>query len=424
MDTIGGNILQVSTDQARILTDFGLKAARNIVEGTTCTQLEKSIVQEELPAIEGIFSQKDIMHMESLEPIDQEQRAQAVLISHLHIDHMGALKYLPEQVSVYMSKDSHRLYQELITIGEESKISARIKGLDYGQWENIGNINFAFFESDHDIKGASAVFIETPDLKLIHSGDLRLTGMSPEKVKNMVQLANKFDPDLLFLEATSYSFDKDTQEVEDKEKDWSSEQELLDGFERILKSSDELFVINPYSRNVERMYHLNQRALKVGRQIIWEPAFSHLIQCFYPDASVADLAELSGSTTSGKKVSLDEVRANPHKYVLHNSFKNRHLLSGLQGTYLHMNGEPLGDFDSNYDLLMDYLEKIKMTYRRFGASGHASRDDLIEVAKGIGARYTVSWHSFQPGLFEKALRNNNLQTIKPLHGQVFNKEDL
>lgn len=423
MDTIGGNILQVSTDQARVLTDFGLKAARKVVEGGSWTQLEKSIVQEELPIIDGVFSPDDIINMDSVSPYDHEQRPQAILISHLHLDHMGALKFLPSEMTVYMSKDSHQLLKALITVDEEYDIKATIKAVDYGQWESVGDIRFAFFESDHDIMGASAVFIETPDFKLIHSGDLRMTGMSPEKVIKMVEAAHDFQPDLLFLEATSYSFIDENHAMEVNEKDWDTEQDLLDGFESLLES-EELLIINPYVRNVERMFHLNQRALKSGRQIVWEPAFSYLLKSFYPDASVAELAVETSLQTERTRITLDQIKSNPHNYVLHNSFANQHRLGNLKGTYLHMNGEPLGDYDSKYGELRDYLDKIDMDFRRFGASGHGGPEDLIKVAEGIGARYTVSWHSFQPGLLETALRNRGIKTIKPLHGQVFTKEDL
>lgn len=422
IDSIGGNILQVSTDSARIITDFGLKKRDNDLKHSRWSELETTILQRELPAIPGVFPSDKIEHMEELDSFDQENRPQAVLISHLHIDHMGGLKYLPKDLEVYMSTDSYKLYKELVAVGEETGIQATIKPVDYGQTVQIEDIQFTFHQSDHDVLGASAIFIQTPNLKMIHSGDLRLSGMNPDRVKAMVKAARDFEADILFIEGTSFSFDPDESEEDNKE-GWASERDLLDHFAETL-SQDKFLVINPYIRNIERLYHLNQRAVKAGRPIVWEPVFAKLIKAFYPDASLFELKDLAESEPGFDRVSLEEVKSNPHQYVLHNTFDNLDLLQGISGLYLHMNGEPLGDYDSNYQRLIDFLNQHHFDFVSFGASGHAEREDLVEVAKKIDAGRTVAWHTFEPEIYDQALKNAGIETFAPSYNQSYTREDL
>ncbi len=77
LDTIGGNIVEFATDTSRVIMDFGVAA------DLTDETVETAIAHGKLPALpELFFDQPD------------KYEHEAIFISHLHIDHMGALKYL------------------------------------------------------------------------------------------------------------------------------------------------------------------------------------------------------------------------------------------------------------------------------------------------------------------------------------------
>ena len=64
--------------------------------------------------------------------------------------------------------------------------------------------------------------------------------------------------------------------------------------------------------------------------------------------------------------------------------------------YVHSNGEPLGDYDPRFAQLKDWLADHQIPLQFMNASGHATREDLITLAKEVNPRVIVPWHSFHP----------------------------
>lgn len=285
-------------------------------------------------------------------------------------------------------------------------------------------------ESDHDALGINAFFIETDDLKLIHSGDFRFNGNYPERVNLWAEKANAWQPDVLLIEGTSYSFD-DSEDVEEEllektevltdekvaERDPLSEKTLLDEVANLINMNPEtLITFNPYIRNVDRLAHVEEVVTERGRTMVWEEPYAYVLQAFYPHAKYTLLKE----TVTGKLdeslvegiVSLEDLKAAPGNYVLQNSFKNIAYLEGFEtGKYIHSNGEPLGDYDPRYAKLLEELENLGFEFLSLGASGHANRDEIIAVAKAVSAKQTIAWHSFKPESLHDALVENGIPSF-------------
>ena len=149
LNTIGSNIIDIQSDHGRVIFDYG------------------EIIDSESGAL------PDLSHA---------TENTAIFISHLHIDHIGSLEYVPENIPVYMANESYHLYQTLIEVNEELPIKAEVIPVGYDTKVSIGDINVTLKQSDHDVKGVCAFFVQTPDVKLINSGDVRLTGNHPERV--------------------------------------------------------------------------------------------------------------------------------------------------------------------------------------------------------------------------------------------------
>ena len=88
--------------------------------------------------------------------ISQTFTHEAIFISHLHIDHMGALQYLKKPIPIYLSEPSYKLYQLLIKLGIEKPV-ANLHPLAYEQPITIGDLTVTGFHSDHDEPGVMAL---------------------------------------------------------------------------------------------------------------------------------------------------------------------------------------------------------------------------------------------------------------------------
>lgn len=401
LKTIGSNIADIWTDSARVIFDYGVV---NDSETGELADWEKTQVET------------------------------AVLISHLHIDHTGSLHTVPKDVPVYMSRESYELYQKLVEIGEEpalidaKEIDATVYPLDYEEEFTIGDITITTKKSDHDIKGASAFFIETPDMKIIYSGDVRLSGNHPENVLGWIADAKEFNADVLLIESTAYSFEEEVDEeteVESVKKLELTEEELYEKWEKLLEANKESIVfLNTYIRDLERLRNLCNRAKQMGRKIVLEPIYADLLDELdnYQDSYVLKELDIE-EKFKNRWIDLDSLKENPAEYILQNSYLNRSFIKEFdQGIYAHSNGEPLGEYDPRYNELVQELEENHFVFEKMGASGHATKDDLVKIAKEVNAKITIPWHGFNPEKMISALEEAGVHSYLPERGVVYSKE--
>jgi ribonuclease J len=421
LETIGGNIVEIATDTARILCDFGLTGGSNKdVAQANLSLLESTLIEGKLPHIPGLFDTSEFRAI-SLEGLESQYAHQAIFISHLHIDHMGGLKFLPANMDVYMSNDSLRLYEALIDVGDETKPVANLIGVDYGEKIQVGDIQATFHASDHDILGIAGIFIETPDAKFVHTGDFRLTGYHEDQVQRLIEKINIFAPDYVLIEGTAFSFDVEEDRI-------NSEADLLDIFEKCIQDyAGELIVINPYLRNVERMYHLVEVAETYGRHFVFEPNYAHVFTQFYKDKKIYTLIDQNDDeileqycAESIVPLTITEIGQHPEQYIMQNSFDYLDRLQVLKpAVYLHSNGEPIGAYMPTYTSLLTVLDSLSIPYIPFGVSGHASKDDLLNVASQIKSHEIIPWHTFNPKNYGKILTNLGLKVFHPEYGKSY-----
>jgi len=430
LDTIGGNIVEVRTEKARVVCDFGLSVMeRNFEKPANMTETEYLILENQLPAIPGLYHTSSFQELD-LPSVETDERETALFISHLHLDHMGGLKYLPENTIVYLSRESYDLYRTLLEVGEESPVEVTLRPMEYDETVTVGDIRVTAKHTDHDAAGAVAFFIETEDLKLIHSGDVRLSGNYPERVEKWTKEAAEWGPDVLLLEGTSYSFDPEEKEEEDagKAERPSSEKELLQAMTDLLqKEKKQVIFYNPYIRNVERMKDVAETVEANGRKMVFEERYARVLNAVYPETKWRVLEETLQDEKAAfikETVSLSEVKQKPSAYVLQNSWQNLSFVDSFDsGVYCHSNGEPLGDYDSRYAEMLNRLEEANFGFVEMGASGHAKCEELLDIANAAGAAVTIPWHTFRPEVYYEALIAHGVPSLLPEKGRTYTRDD-
>lgn len=381
LNTIGGNILDIQTDLGRVIFDYG------------------EITNSE---------------MGELPDLSQAKENTAIFISHLHIDHVGSLRFVPKEIPIYMSEESYKLYGLLKEIGEEETILAKIYPVPYNAPIQTGDIQVTFKPSDHDIKGASALFVETPDVKLVYSGDFRLSGNNPEMVEKWADEAQTFKPDLFLIEGTTFSFEKDRVDV--------AEEELYVKWETLLKEQPQKMIfLNSYIRDTDRLVQFAKRAEKLNRKVVLEPKYAYLMEEMENYNETFVLKELDTKQQfQDRWITLDKLMENPEAYILQNSFDNRLFMQHFTGgIYGHSNGEPLGEYDPRYVSLIANVEENHFEWVDLNAGGHARKEDLIHIAQKVAAKLTIPWHSFYPEFLQQALAKVGLRTFLPSLGVVY-----
>lgn len=403
--TIGGNIIEIANGDSRVIMDFGVAA------DLTGQTVAEAIAQHHLPNLPDLLLPNQTTKF----------KHQAIFISHLHLDHMGALRYLQNHdIPIYMSADGLKLYQLLMAQGVEPQVTNLRPLADQGTI-TVGSLKVTGFLSDHDVIAPMALLIEDGKHKFMHSGDVRIGGYHQDRVNHWSDFV-KNQLDVYLTEATTYSFASEQPQMVtgDHHEPVLTEQDLPERLTTKIKTSQQVIVLNPYPRNVERLIRFNETALAAGRPMLWEPDYAQLIRTFAPEQQIKEISEqpvndAPANTTYYPWAEIEQqLQQNPQQFTLQNSWANHDRLKSFAGgLYLHANGEPLGDYDPRFAQLQDFLTENHWTIESCGASGHAKRADILALATKINARRTVPWHSFKPELLAADLKQTKTEPWLP-----------
>lgn len=162
-EEMGGTCVEVRTKKTRVLLDYGAPIPK--IDPVTHKSAEPSPKQTTLD-LPGLYGAASL-------PIS------AIVISHTHQDHYGALfaKPLHPGIKVYMTEimeDMMRITAKMAR--EPKKLEAQVEHFRKGVRFVVGNIGITPFLMDHSAAEAFAFMIETEGKRIIYTGDFREHG--------------------------------------------------------------------------------------------------------------------------------------------------------------------------------------------------------------------------------------------------------
>jgi ribonuclease J len=407
---IGGTVISIEYGDNRIILDFG----RGITPlGFAADNISRDIIKKYLrlgilPKIDGFYSENDILDEMKISPFEKEGKDTKVFISHLHLDHMQHMGLIDENIQVYMTEDSLKLYELLEEVGEGVIGKRKYSIIHYGETLKFGDICVTSLRVDHDVMGASAYFVKTPDLTILYSGDLRLSGSHPEWTLNMAHKASKLGVNLLILESTTVG--NDEMQFDLKKEAPISEKDLTLRIVEELREKKETAFFNIYHRNIDRIIEFYEASKKLKRKLALELPSAYIakniigINDFYIiEDKKLEIDKFSKEVVAfynnSKKVSLKTISLEGSEYIIQNSFHNIIRLLDIdfeKAVYIHSNGTPLGDYDPSYKSMKEFLSKLGIEYKYLGSAGHAAPKDLKYIAEIIKPDWFIPIHGFYP----------------------------
>ncbi len=402
---IGGTVVAVETETTICLFDFGFAYADRIDDKVRLRPGKEAydyVRLGVLNAIDGIY-EPETAHKLGVKAYGETDKEIFIIISHMHIDHMGGLGALDQGVPVYMSADSARLYHEMGVMGElEIREHKKVLPIDYDASVTVGDIKVTCVQVDHDVIGACGFLIEADGKKICYTGDYRYHGYHPEISATFAEKCK--GADLMISEGVTISFaDVDMLSLEGPVRD-HTESTLLEEFKNHALEEEKLLVINNYNRNVERIHRFIEVLAECGRTMALEPEQADYVAAFYPEDNFAvylpEGGELKAPLLKNRPVAIRKMLLeNPEKYVLQQDYKHVYELFELDSVislYLHMDGAPLGDYDPSFAKFYSLLDNLGINYLRCGLGGHAEPYYLRHTVDVIEPAVLVPLHSFRP----------------------------
>jgi len=328
---IGGNRILVEWPARRWLLDFGMRFGptgrffEEFVQPRGATLgLRDYLRMGLIPPLEGLYRGDLSAHDPGLwaryrshPQYRTVDRADGVLLSHGHVDHVGSMGFLREDIPVYTGLTTALIgkclqdpkptgvdgeFNYLVPraskgdVLEAARGAPRIQRKHYiatdgtdvtdpavaiaqlaGFWSwvpgertsiqsaplelldgrRLGELGVRFWRVDHSIPGSGAWGIETPIGWVIYSGDLRMHGHSRQRTEKFVKAARALEPALLIIEGTRVD-----------QSGAVTEPEVHQAADDVVRQAGGVVIADFTARNIERLRTFRDIATARGRRLV------------------------------------------------------------------------------------------------------------------------------------------------------------
>jgi ribonuclease J len=328
---IGGNRILVEWPARRWLLDFGMRFGptgrffEEFVQPRGATLgLRDYLRMGLIPPLEGLYRGDLSAHDPGLwaryrghpryRTVD---RVDGVLLSHGHVDHVGSMGFLREDIPVYTGlttaligkclqdpkptgvdgefnylvpraskgdvleaargtpriQRKHYIATDGTDVTDPAAAIAQLAGfwgwvpgertsiqsapLELLDGPRLGELGVKFWRVDHSIPGSGAWGIETPIGWVIYSGDLRMHGHSRQRTEKFVKEARALEPALLIIEGTRVD-----------QSGAVTEPEVHQAADDVVRQAGGVVIADFTARNIDRLRTFRDIATARGRRLV------------------------------------------------------------------------------------------------------------------------------------------------------------
>ena len=395
--TIGGTIIEIAYEDSHIFFDFG--SEYDPASPKQPKDLQDLLDMNLVPYLDNMFDPS--IELKGYESKEDNFKDTAVFLSHVHLDHSKIINYLNPSVPLYMLEGTKSLLNTLninndflFPLHNQGDSNVRdIIGVKENEVVQVGKIKVKVMPVDHDAYGASGLLIETPDLVISYTGDIRLHGYRKDATLNFCKESENCD--VLLIEGVTVSF----QELNENARVPEDENEinLIEKINNIVKENpNKQITFNYYISNIERILNIiktNPRTVVLDAYYSYVVKHATGVQSYYYQLDDKDYGLDKSYEVEFEKLLQDEGSYFWQLDTL--AIEHFDRLKEI-GIYIHSNATPLGDFDPKYAPFIKRFEDNNIEFKLVGCSGHAYPFDLIEIIDLIKPKLLVPIHSYHP----------------------------
>ena len=386
---IGKNLTVFETDNDMILIDCGV-----------------AFPEDDMPGIDAVIP--DFSYV-----IEHKDKLRAIVLTHGHEDHIGALPYFLKEINVpiYGTKLTLALVEKKL---EDFNLAstANLQVVKHSEMIMKGDFCIEFIRTNHSIADASALAIITPCGIVIHTGDFKVdyTPIDGAPI-DLMRFAELGEKGVLLLMADSTNAERKGFTM--------SEKTVGATFDDIFSKTKGRLIVATFSSNVHRVQQIIDTAVKFKRKCVI---------CGRSMVNVIDVALQTGymKHTENTLIDIEDIdKYPPEELVVITTGSQGEPLSALTrmavathrqidivpGDTVIISASPIPGNEKPINKMIDELFKrganvIYKSLAEVHVSGHACEEELKLIQAIVKPKYFMPVH----GEFRMLTRHKDIAT--------------
>lgn len=350
-----------------------------------------------------MFPEDDMLGIDLVIPditylLENREHVKAIVLTHGHEDHIGALPYVLKQLNV-------PVYGTRLTLGilggrlkENGVSSTQLIPVTPGDQIQIGPFKVGFIRVCHSIADAVALSIKTPVGTIVHTGDFKLDQTPVDGNSfDFHRFAELGDQGVLVLLADSTNAERPGYTL--------SERSVGQTFDETFRVAQERIIIATFSSNIHRIQQAIDTACKYKRKVAvlgrsMVNVVSIAMELGYmnvPEGVLIDIDEINNYPSSGIVILTTGSQGEPMSALTRMAMSDHKKVDISPGDTIIISATPIPGNEKLVARTIDYLfrQGAEVVYEKTSGihvSGHASQEELKLVHTLIRPKFFVPVH--------------------------------
>ncbi|MCX7779336.1 MAG: ribonuclease J [Negativicutes bacterium] len=349
------------------------------------------------------FPEDDMLGIDLVIPditylVEHKELVRAIVLTHGHEDHIGALPYVLKQLDV-------PIYGTRLTLGilsgrlkENNVANAILNPVNPGDQIQIGAMKVGFIRVSHSIADSVGLWIKTPIGTIVHTGDFKLDQTPVDgKVTDFHKFAELGDQGVLVMLADSTNAERPGYTA--------SERSVGQTFDETFRNARERIIIATFSSNVHRIQQAIDTACKYKRKVAvlgrsMVNVVNIALELGYlnvPEGVLIDIDEINNYPASGVVICTTGSQGEPMSALTRMAMSDHKKVEIMPGDTVIISATPIPGNEKLVSRTIDFLlrqgaEVVYEAASGIHVSGHASQEELKLMHNLIRPKFFIPVH--------------------------------
>ena len=350
-----------------------------------------------------MFPDEDMLGVDLVIPditylLENKDKIKAIVLTHGHEDHIGALPYVLKQIHV-------PVYGTRLTLGilegrlkENGVDSSNLHSVMQGDIINVGCFSVGFIRVNHSIPDAVGLSIKTPLGMIVHTGDFKFDYTPIDgKMTDFRRFSDLGNKGVLVMMADSTNAEREGHTP--------SERTVGAAFDRSFHKAKGRIIVATFSSNVHRIQQVIDTAVRyrrkvaiLGRSMVNVVSISlELGYIHAPEGTIVDIDEIGRYRAEQIVVITTGSQGEPMSALTRMAMSDHRKISIATGDTVIISANPIPGNEKMVVKTIDNLLKLgaDVVYGRgegIHVSGHASREELKLMHNLVRPKFFIPVH--------------------------------